>query len=476
MIRVLVVDDDKLARKGLILAAPWNEFGMEVVGEASSGGKALEFLATHEVDLLLTDLVMPVMSGIELMRTVRQRHPRILFVVLTFHQDFEYVQEAIRLGAIDYIAKVQLEKERFEEVLGRIRDRFLQERRKALSGDSSTSDSESFAADVGYALLSVIDDPATGWIHDALEDQAHGPSEIGSGVWFLTARSGPSQEKQFAALSSAAAKREGWTALKLSGLLGEPKGRVYHVLRNYRQAGYYYEFDPDNRLITRSLQELDSTPGVVEEKDLATMKERWLSFDWIHDPGLFRRLMDEIRHARVPRARLSQILGSIESGWNRVYASLVSRRINVPESFSCWHEAEKWLLGVRETTLASTIRPAYARDIVDRVMNAVRIVNRELDGQLFAGDVAKRVGMSRSYFCSCFKDIVGASFNDHLRQVRLDMAKELLLHSGKPIYAIAEATGYSDEKYFSRVFRDSIGMLPSEYRLKANKGGRSSDG
>ncbi len=476
MIKVLVVDDDKLARQGLILAAPWSEFGMAVVGEANSGGKALEFLETHEVDLLLTDLAMPMMSGIELMRIVRQRYPRILFVVLTFHQDFEYVQEAIRLGAIDYIAKVQLEKERFEEVLGRIRERFLREQKKSHSAESSTSDSESFAIDVGYALLSVNDEPLSGRLANALEEQAQYPSEIGNGVWFWTAGAGGDQEKLFAALSGIAVEREGWTALRLTGLLGERKGHVYHVLRDYRQGGFYYEFDPDNRTMAKSLQELDATPGAVEESRLAAMKEHWLSFDWIHDEQLFRRLIDEIRQARVPRARLLQILGSIESGWNRTYSSIVSRKINVPESLSCWRGAEKWLLEVRETTRVSTIRPAYARDIVDRIMNAVRIVNRELDGQLIAGEVAKRVNMSRSYFCMCFKDIVGTSFNDYLRQVRLDMAKELLLHSGKPIYAIAEATGYADEKYFSRIFRDSIGILPSEYRLKTTGGGRSSDG
>lgn len=68
MIKVLIVDDDKLVRKGISSAMPWDEFDMEVVGEASNGLKALDFLKTQPVDLMLTDLAMPVMSGIELMR------------------------------------------------------------------------------------------------------------------------------------------------------------------------------------------------------------------------------------------------------------------------------------------------------------------------------------------------------------------------------------------------------------------------
>ena len=129
MIDVLIVDDDQLVRKGLMLAMPWDRFDMRIVGEAGNGEKALEFLSENHVDLLITDLAMPVMSGIELIRTTRKLYPDLPIAVLTLHQDFEYIQEALRLGAIDYIAKVQLEKERFEEVLGRIHDRIQADRR-----------------------------------------------------------------------------------------------------------------------------------------------------------------------------------------------------------------------------------------------------------------------------------------------------------------------------------------------------------
>lgn len=120
MIKVLVVDDDHLVRKGFILMMPWAEHGLEVVGEAGNGRKALEFMDSHEVDLLITDLAMPVMSGIDLMRNVKRRYPNVHMVVLTFHQDFELIQEALRLGAIDYITKVELEHEKMDQVLQRI--------------------------------------------------------------------------------------------------------------------------------------------------------------------------------------------------------------------------------------------------------------------------------------------------------------------------------------------------------------------
>ena len=116
MIRVLIVDDDKLARKGLISIMPWQKWGMAVVGEAPNGLKALEFLAQEPVDLMFVDLSMPVMSGIELMRQAKPLYPALQFVVLTFHEDFGYVQTCIRLGALDYISKLKLETEDYNSI------------------------------------------------------------------------------------------------------------------------------------------------------------------------------------------------------------------------------------------------------------------------------------------------------------------------------------------------------------------------
>ena len=126
MIRVLIVDDDKLARKGLISIMPWGNWGMEVVGEAANGLKALEFLAEHEVDLMFVDISMPIMSGIELMKQAQPLYPALRFVVLTFHEDFDYVQTCIRLGALDYISKLKMETEDYNAIFEQIAQRMTE--------------------------------------------------------------------------------------------------------------------------------------------------------------------------------------------------------------------------------------------------------------------------------------------------------------------------------------------------------------
>lgn len=260
MIRTLIVDDEKYVRKGLIAIMPWEAFGFKVTGEANSVDKALEFLSLNDVDLVITDLTMPVKSGFDLMKELSRNYPAISVVVLTCHQDFTYIQEAMRFGAIDYIVKTQLEKEKLEEVLKRIASRIIHNK----------------------------------------------------------------------------------------------------VLRN---------------------------------SDLLSENEPEIGFS--SDDEQEQRYSDEVR--------------------------------------ACINAAVKY---IRE--------------------NIFNNVNQD--------DVAKAVNISRGYFSVCFRDIMKQSFSEYVRDMKIQKAKELLRQTTKPVYFIAEQLGFKDEKYFSKMFRDHIGMTPTEYR------------
>jgi len=123
MKRVLVVDDEKLVRQGIITTFPWEKYGFAVAGEAGSGERALAFLEREKVDLIVTDLAMNGMSGLELIREVRQREGDLPVAILTCHDSFSYIQEAMRLGVVDYIVKTEIEDEVVEETLRRIADK-----------------------------------------------------------------------------------------------------------------------------------------------------------------------------------------------------------------------------------------------------------------------------------------------------------------------------------------------------------------
>lgn len=104
MIRILIVEDEALARKGLILTTAWEKYGMEVIGEASDGLEGLELAFSLQPDVIITDIKMPKMNGIEMTRKVLEQQDAAIIVISAF-SEFEYAQEAIRLGAVDYLLK-----------------------------------------------------------------------------------------------------------------------------------------------------------------------------------------------------------------------------------------------------------------------------------------------------------------------------------------------------------------------------------
>lgn len=142
MIKVLIVDDDKLARKGIISILPWADFNMKIVGDVQNGRVALEFLREHEVDIMFVDIDMPEIGGMELMETSRKEYPNVQFVVLTFFEEFTYAQAAIRYGVLEYISKIQMEKEDGAAMLSRIFRRF--EEKANLNSTSEDDENQEF--------------------------------------------------------------------------------------------------------------------------------------------------------------------------------------------------------------------------------------------------------------------------------------------------------------------------------------------
>jgi len=154
--KVLIIDDDKLARNGLISMVQWEKYGLEVVGDVANGLLALDFLKIHEVDLAFVDLSMPVLSGMDFICEARKLYPNLKYVVLTFHEDFENVQNALRFGVLDYISKLRLEEMVGDEVFGRIGQLLKEtnEKKDAITRGLSIGDTESRQdAEIAYEKM-----------------------------------------------------------------------------------------------------------------------------------------------------------------------------------------------------------------------------------------------------------------------------------------------------------------------------------
>lgn len=105
MLKVLIVEDEEMIRRGIVLTVDWAALGCVVVGEAANGVEGLEAARRLEPTLIITDLKMPQMDGIEMLRTLRAEGCNAYVIILTAYDNFSYAQSALRLGAVDYLLK-----------------------------------------------------------------------------------------------------------------------------------------------------------------------------------------------------------------------------------------------------------------------------------------------------------------------------------------------------------------------------------
>ena len=105
MRKVIVVEDETLVRRGIVQAVDWASVGCEVVGEAANGEQGLSVIREMQPDLIVTDIKMPVLGGLEMVQRLREEGNGAQVIFLTAYSDFTYAQSALRLGAADYLLK-----------------------------------------------------------------------------------------------------------------------------------------------------------------------------------------------------------------------------------------------------------------------------------------------------------------------------------------------------------------------------------
>jgi two-component system response regulator YesN len=121
---VMIVDDEPLIRIGLKKTVNWQQFGFNIACDCKNGEEALNMLSSHKIDFIVTDIKMNKMSGIELLKAIREKNLDIPVLLLSGYDDFKYAQEGIRLGAFDYILK-PIEQEKFEGVLTKVSEKLF---------------------------------------------------------------------------------------------------------------------------------------------------------------------------------------------------------------------------------------------------------------------------------------------------------------------------------------------------------------
>ena len=111
MRKALLADDDFLVRSYLKMLSSWEKAGFEITADVRDGEEALEVLKQEPVELVVTDIAMPLMDGIELIKEIKKNYPKVYVIVLSCHDEFDYVKKAMKEGADEYVLKNTLNEE-----------------------------------------------------------------------------------------------------------------------------------------------------------------------------------------------------------------------------------------------------------------------------------------------------------------------------------------------------------------------------
>lgn len=386
--KVVIADDEKLILKNLAQIIDWQGLDCEIIGTAQNGQEVMEIIKNQQADLLLTDISMPEMSGIELLKTLNQIDNKPMVILISGYDDFEYAKEGIKNNAFDYILK-PIDYDELEDCVKRALNKLKEQKVSVYEHEK-------------YAIYELI-----------------------------------------------------------------TSGKVDAQINN-KQALYF-------SMIVKNYK---------EDIEIFTKNEDFLS-KW--NPNLFiyklsdKEVMVVVEMAKhfinqaadITDAFSQQLLHEGSDQCIISVGKVVEQLFEIKHSVDATKELlkyENYISGnvLTEERLKKEYKPSQsAADMMEEALDYIR---NNFQTNLGVEQTAEQVGLSVSYFSLLFKQKTGLTFLDYLTNVRMEYACLFLQNTDLKTYEIAEKVGYTDQRYFSQVFKRKMKKTPSEYRkLVKNK-------
>lgn len=450
MIKVYVVDDEKLVRRGIIGLIDWERYGMKVIGDTGSSEEALEFLRRQEADILFSDLEMPGLSGIPFLEEVKKIRPGIQIVVLTMHQEFELIQQALRIGILDYMTKAQIEDENADAFMEGVLSRYLEKKRQEIQQEK--------CSETGEVYIWVLQDRRDAEKAETELRKKHFSVErLGEHCLILPGTS------NIILLKSIAERRdqERSTLLELKQVLGIPYDRIREKmdivigrrLFEDRVKGcfcYTYQFP--------QLQEEVRGCGRKEALQICT------EMSFMTDSRCYEEGMEKIKRAELSLEERIAVFYHFALHWAEFSGKEISGYFEETGGFIWWYQWKEWFDEVRALVLGRIGGMDEKLATMESIYEAMQYIRDHMDQDVTLEELLRLTGMSKSYFSKKFKAVTGKTFVTYLNDLRIEAAKKYLEETNQPVYWIARQVGYADERYFRRIFRERTGENPKKYR------------
>lgn len=496
---VVVAEDEKLIRDNLAEKIQGCDPSFAVVGAASDGAQALEILRSRQVDVLFTDIRMPVMDGLELARHVRSELPHVQVVVVSGYADFTYAQQAIHLGVDEYLLK-PIKLDLLAEVLHELKTKLaasdsqelIQAVSDAINGNSGQTRPASEQAYLAFLLnignlCSTTASPAIRSVYDELwrrfnfdAFQAHYPGCVLVGA--------PQPNVRYLVLPVPQAADRAAIGLTLyDELVRRAAGVTIHLL--YGPASGLEALHIQARALNHALiRRLIMDASNLIDVERAAPEPPAAVLDAATEHKLTALIcQDQTRLVKSEVQRLIETALALKRSqtWLQDFIQQLIRLFQRHSPFASEVEIDhveyelfdKMALPRSSATLGeqvwTTLQPLMrdtSREVTasQELIDAIRsYITASFNTDLTLEEIACRFGFTPSYLIKIFRKQVGQTPIQYLIDLRMAEAKRLLVVNPElDIKQIGEMVGYADPHYFSRIFKHVNGVTPTEYRSR----------
>ncbi|MFD1175545.1 response regulator [Paenibacillus puldeungensis] len=501
MYKVFIVDDEPFIIEGLYDIVDWAKLGMEIVGHAENGLKALERLKQLPVDILITDISMPQMNGLDLIRSAREVHPNLKVIVLSGYDEFAYLKEGMALGIENYLLK-PINLEEFQATLKTAIDK-LNESKVMLNEHSirilrdnimhrwirrqigsaefrERADLLGISLNQPYAMVALLrpERPANELFDAALRIIAGQTwivpfRDMDGDIVLLYNFDDPGQGKERADNIHRLLIEglQSFKPVRISvGSVEETEGQAPESYSNAKKAQEYFMVFEDRNIIC--FEELEST---------GKQMKAGVSVDWAEYAKL---LMARNREAMLQRIeedfeRLSRMEGVTPDD---LHISAMEWIVRFKMQFKEIRHSEEpglfkdslvrirsagsigELIGVLKEVADKTMESLdhdLKSPVVQQVLNNIHTSYNE---DLSLKTLGSLYNIHPVYLGQLFHKEVGESFTEYINRYRIEKAKEQLRTTYQKVHEIARSVGYWETGYFYKQFKKYVGVSPTEFK------------
>lgn len=527
MYQLLIVDDEVSIRHGMANSIPWNQLGFAVAGMSADGTEAVEFVESHEVDVVLSDIRMPKMDGVELMEYLNQNHPQIKIVILSGYSDFEYLNKSIKNHVAEYLLK-PTDYDEFEELFRKLKRNLDQEREQEreyrLLKQSAEKYSKKDREEMVRRMIKGNSGETDEYAGKVLEEAG---VVCDSCVLLLCAlHHGKTVEAEevcheinrFDGGRKAACFQ--LTEEELLAFITVLPGEELSVVLEYAQELQSLIMEKTGVLLSMGISNLCSDvrmiPQCYRQAECSAMQKIFSNQSTIH-------LYEEIREKEFQyysvyfdaevmekyirdndKEKIAQEIDRVFQAFenNVVMAFHYADRICLEFLFNI----SRWMfrygftleqvmgelgceygdlyqyknLEGKKTVLSKILFALMERlqKYQDSSRKTIRLgyaIREYLDREycsnsLSLDSVAMKLDKNAAYISKVFKDETGEKFSDYITRKRLEKGMELLRETDLKIYVIADRIGYADASGFIKVFKKKYSISPAEYRARFRGG------